>query len=60
MDHETVNYLSVKSVAERYDVSRPTIWRWVSVGRFPAPIKLGENTTRWRLADLLQWENEAA
>lgn len=60
METESVTYLSVKSTATRYDVSVPTIWRWVSQGRFPAPIKLGENTTRWRLADLLEWEKEAA
>lgn len=24
--------------------------------RFPAPVKLGPSTTRWRLSDLARWE----
>ena len=47
------NYLSDRAVAQRYGVSRPTIWRWVKVLKgFPAPIKVSEGTTRWALGDL--------
>ena len=28
-------------------VSPATVWRWVAQGKFPAPFKLGENTTVW-------------
>lgn len=49
-------FLTDKQAASRYGISRPTIWRWVNEGRFPAPVKLGPGITRWRLADLLQWE----
>ena len=28
-------------------VSPATIWRWTAAGKFPAPFKLGENTTVW-------------
>ena len=28
-------------------VSPATIWRWTAQGKFPAPFKLGENTTVW-------------
>ena len=28
-------------------VSPATIWRWVAQKKFPAPRKLGENTTVW-------------
>lgn len=28
-------------------VSPATLWRWVAQGKFPAPFKLGENTTVW-------------
>jgi predicted DNA-binding transcriptional regulator AlpA len=30
-------------------VSAPTIWRWVKLGRFPAPIRLGPQITAWPL-----------
>ena len=28
-------------------VSPATVWRWVAEGKFPAPFKLGANTTVW-------------
>lgn len=49
-------YLRDVDVAIRYDVSRPTIWRWVKYGKFPQPIKLSNGATRWRISDLLDWE----
>ena len=27
--------------------SRVTIWRWIRDGRFPQPVKLGENSIAW-------------
>jgi predicted DNA-binding transcriptional regulator AlpA len=51
-------FLSDKELAARYGVIRPTVWRWVSEGRLPAPVRLGPNTTRWRLIDIE--EHEAA
>lgn len=44
-------------VARRYDISRPTIWRWVKQGQFPQPTKLSCGASRWRVADLEQWES---
>lgn len=50
-------FLSDKQVAERYSISRPSVWRWVkSVDGFPAPIQLGVGTTRWALEDLEAYE----
>lgn len=41
-------------VAALNSISAPTVWRWVKAGRLPAPIKLGPNTTVWRVGDLRQ------
>ncbi len=49
-------YLSVQQVAERYNVSTDTIWRWVRKGAFPKRYRLGGGTTRWRMADLIEHE----
>ncbi len=50
-------YLSDKQVAERFGVSRPTIWRWVKTEKaFPHPVSLSSGTSRWRLSDLLVYE----
>tara|TARA_R110000772_G_scaffold58539_4_gene132557 strand:+ start:32727 stop:32939 length:213 start_codon:yes stop_codon:yes gene_type:complete len=35
------------TLAEYFEVSRCTIWRWAKTGKLPPPVKLGENTTRW-------------
>lgn len=53
-----MKYLSDKYLAERYEVARATVWRWVREGKFPAPVKLGSNCTRWRLADVEAWETK--
>ncbi|GGG65650.1 hypothetical protein GCM10011415_10540 [Salipiger pallidus] len=57
MHDPTMNlYLSVEQVASRFGVSKDSIWRWKREGEFPAPVKLGGNTTRWRLADIEDYE----
>lgn len=49
-------HASDSQLAARFGVSRATIWRWVSLGKFPSPIKLSPGCTRWRLADVEAWE----
>ena len=39
-------------VAALHGISAPTVWRWVKSGRLAAPVKLGPNTTAWRVGDL--------
>jgi predicted DNA-binding transcriptional regulator AlpA len=53
-------YLSDKDLAARYGVFRGTIWRWLSEGRLPHPVHVGPNTTRWRLADIEQHDQQFA
>ena len=36
-------------------VSPATIWRWVAESKFPAPFKLGPNTTVWDLDQVDAW-----
>ena len=55
--HNSENiFLSVDQVAERFAVSRDSIYRWKRNGDFPKAVKLGPGTTRWRLSDLEDWE----
>ena len=53
-------FLDAPAVAIRYGIARETVVRWESTGRLPPSIKFGHRTTRWRLADLLKFEQEAA
>lgn len=51
-------YLSDIKVAERYCVSRPTVWRWAKHREdFPAPLKVSEGISRWRLSDLIAFDS---
>ena len=50
-------YLTDKQVAERYGVSRVTIWRGVKVDpAFPRPVSLSPGCSRWKAADIEAWE----
>ena len=51
-----IQFLRVGEVAERYGVSRTTIWRWVKDTDFPEPVKLANHSTRWKVAALQAWE----
>ena len=54
-------YLSDKQVADRYGVTRTSIWRWLrTLDDFPDPIKLSEGCSRWSLLSLLNWEQKRA
>lgn len=51
-------YLTVKDVAERFGVSTPTIWHWLKAGQLPKPVKISAGCTRWKMSDLLNWEEQ--
>ncbi len=42
----------------RLPVSYATIWRWVKLGEFPKPVRLGLQVTAWRMEDIERWEAE--
>jgi predicted DNA-binding transcriptional regulator AlpA len=35
-------------------VSERTLWRLVSAGRIPVPVRIGRNT-RWQMAEIRHW-----
>ena len=41
-------------VARLLGISKRTLWRLLSAGKLPAPIRLGNNV-RWRLDEVEQW-----
>ena len=51
-------YLKDTELAARWNVSRDSIWRWNRLGKIPAPVKLGDNCTRWKLTHVEAWETE--
>ncbi len=47
--------LRERDVCEMVAVDRSTLWRWVSTGLFPAPIRIGPAAVRWRLSAVQEW-----
>lgn len=41
-----------KQVAKMTSMSRASVWRLAKAGKLPAPIKLSERVTVWRLSDI--------
>ena len=46
--------LTVDDVARLLSVSTRTVWRLLSKGEFPEPVRLGK-VVRWRLAEIQFW-----
>ena len=51
---EPTEWASDLQLAQRYCVSRATIWRWTSEGTLPQPRKIGRNCTRWKLTEVTE------
>ena len=47
--------LKVRDVAEEVSVSVPQVYKLVSLGRFPKPIKLGERGSGWLRTEVDAW-----
>lgn len=48
-------FLRLPEVRQRVSVARSTIWHWIRLGQFPAPIRLGPNTSAWRESEIEAW-----
>lgn len=46
-------FVRLPVVLQHFPVSRSTWWAGVKAGKYPAPVKLGPNTTAWRAEDIL-------
>jgi predicted DNA-binding transcriptional regulator AlpA len=49
-------WLTAKQVAARFNVSVPTLWRWVATGAFPKPIAVTQRSCRWAESIILDAE----
>lgn len=52
MHHRIVRRAEVLEVT---GLSRATLYRLISDGRFPAPVKLAANAVGWREAEVREW-----
>ena len=50
---ESVECVSIKTIAARLDIAVSTAWRMVQDGRLPQPsVRFGKRCTRWRWAEV--------
>jgi len=49
-----IGFVRLPQVLSVFPVSRSTWWSGVKSGKYPAPVKLGPNTTAWRAEDIHQ------
>jgi prophage regulatory protein len=47
--------LRLAEVSAMVGLRRSAIYQHISKGRFPAPVKVGDRSVRWKLADVLAW-----
>jgi|YelNatPaOPRAMG01_1025707.scaffolds.fasta_scaffold323599_1 prophage regulatory protein len=48
-------FVSPAELAKRLGISRRTLFRLVSAGRLPEPVRLTKRTVRWEWAAVQQW-----
>ena len=46
--------LTAEDLAQMLKVSERTLWRLLSAGRVPNPVRIG-GSTRWRLVEVQEW-----
>lgn len=55
-ERESTLLMTVTQVAGYVGLAVRTVWRLVSAGQFPEPVRVpGVRATRWRRADVAQW-----
>jgi prophage regulatory protein len=50
--------LRLSEVVTMIGLCRSSLYRYVAEGKFPAPIKVGFRSVRWKLADVLAWRSQ--
>ena len=52
-----IELLTRQQLEKILGVRRSTIYKWMSNGTLPKPIKISPGCVRWRRAELVQWIN---
>ena len=54
----TTRIIDMTELLKRIPASKPTIYRWVSQGRFPRPRKYGIQLSGWPESEINAWIEE--
>jgi prophage regulatory protein len=45
----------MRDLTSDYGLSPATVYRWISEGSFPQPIRLGRNSVAWKGEEIEEW-----
>lgn len=57
MKNATPQMVRIGFLANRYDINRATIYRWIKKEGFPKPKKLSPSCSAWDLKAVEAWED---
>jgi len=50
-----IGFTPIHTVCAVTTKSKPTIYRWIKNGTFPAPVRLGPNSVGFRVEEIRAW-----
>lgn len=53
--HNTERFLRLPELINRTSLSRSTIYEYIAIGMFPAPITLGKRAVGWLESEVIAW-----
>ena len=56
----SAGYVTAEWVKRHYAISNSTLYKWISEGRFPAPVRIGPRAVRWSSLALRVFEASLA
>ena len=54
-EHQLIGSRRTPKTPPMIPINHSTLWRWVKLGRFPSPVKIGPNTTAWEAQAVYDW-----
>lgn len=51
----SMKLIRIKDVMDRTGLARSTVYKYISEGRFPRPIKLGSRAVAWVESEIESW-----
>lgn len=55
MGEDAIKFLRMPEVLDRVGISRPTLYRMISAGKFPKPVRIGERSSGWINREIDAW-----
>ena len=52
--------IRLAEVVAMLGIGRTSVYNYIAAGSFPAPVKVGEKSVRWKLSDVLAWQKSVS